>query len=356
MNLSEFPPAGRESVTETALIGHEDIRERLKSLTASNRLPPSLLFWGMPGIGKTSCAVWLAKMLNCVDNKPGEEPCGRCIACRRIVYPVYQDGVLKPISFTDVSVIEPEKKEITIEQVRAIQKDATLSPLEGRVKVYILRDAQTMNDFSANCFLKLLEEPPVKVLIILVASGLRNIPPTILSRVTKFRFHPLGDDEMRRYLSRFADIAPDGVDQLVKLSRGLPQRAGMFAEHPEMLELREAWAELIEEFPAMSDFRATDLASAINKDNVEFIIDELTSIFRDMLVSRENTGTGWLLNRDMEVFIESRKNIYSRWQIINVLETLKTAHRDVLVPVNPKILALRTLLKIREELKTPDKL
>jgi len=168
------------------LIGHERPLRILRGLIGTGRIPTTYLFSGQKGIGKHLAAVEFAKALNC-ERREGDDACDRCRACVRI----------DALSHSDLRLIAPDDGVIKVEQVRELEEFLSLKPLEGVKKTVIVDDAELMNVFSANAFLKTLEEPPGDSIIILVSSRSEMLLDTIRSRCLHIRFLPLPLDALR---------------------------------------------------------------------------------------------------------------------------------------------------------------
>ncbi len=122
-------------------------------------------------------AVLFAMAVNCLNTDDGY-PCGDCEACRRV-------AALNPDL---LQVVEPERGFVRVEAVRSMQSQAHLYQNYGNDKVFIIRDAELMKDTTANSLLKILEEPPERILFILCVHHTDKILPTILSRCQQFHF------------------------------------------------------------------------------------------------------------------------------------------------------------------------
>lgn len=113
----------------------------------------------------------------------GKKPCGLCRHCRKAA------GNIHP----DISIIGrladdkgKRKKQISVDQIRALSADACLLPNEARRKVYIIEDAETMNPSAQNAALKLLEEPPLGAMFLLCTVNAMQLLPTVRSRCAEF--------------------------------------------------------------------------------------------------------------------------------------------------------------------------
>src|SRR3989442_14216114 len=142
-----------------SFIGNRKIIERLRSKLREDRFPHGLIFSGPEGVGKHTCALMIAKSLNCLK-APSGEFCDQCSSCRKIEAGTHPD--VMTIS------VEDEATQIKIAQIRQILGMLDLQPLEGRNKVFIIDPADSLNDEAANALLKGLEEPPENTFFLLI--------------------------------------------------------------------------------------------------------------------------------------------------------------------------------------------
>jgi DNA polymerase-3 subunit delta' len=144
----------------------------LRSAHAVERLAHALLIHDARGAGGNALALWAAQLVLCTD--VSRAPCGVCVACRRV----------ESAQHPDLARLEPieESKQIRIEQVRELIAELALTSHQGGYKVAIVSPADALNRNAANAFLKTLEEPTPRTLLILVATQPSRLPATILSR------------------------------------------------------------------------------------------------------------------------------------------------------------------------------
>ena len=162
-----------------------------KKITQNNKTPHAILISGNRGIGKRAFAAWLAT--EHLDIKTKYEGC---------IYPYAVP------SHADLKWISPNegKRDISVDQIRQIIDDLTMSSYEGIGKVTVIEPVNKMNISSANSLLKILEEPPGNTLIILIADKMKNIPATIISRCQHIKIYPPNEDESREFINH---IHPD---------------------------------------------------------------------------------------------------------------------------------------------------
>src|SRR5215468_15499 len=190
------------------LTGNERVKAALKRMLVADRLPGALLFVGEEGIGKKKFALEVARALNCRTPINGEG-CGSCPACRRILHLNYpassnpDDWI--PIIWTDhpdVGMVVAPRRMLRVDQMRQIESEANFRPVEGKARVFLIDEAEKLNDASANALLKVLEEPPSTSHLILITSRPAMLLPTILSRCQTIRFSPLTPAEIETHLTK----------------------------------------------------------------------------------------------------------------------------------------------------------
>src|SRR6267143_2033214 len=190
------------------LVGNERVKKLLRGMLEARRTPGAMLFTGEEGIGKRLFALEIAKALNCRAPQ-GAEACGGCPSCVRISrfnYPQSQESDdWKGIIWTDhpdVGMVTAPKRVLLVEQMRAIEREANFRPYEGKARVFLIEDADKLNDNSANALLKILEEPPHTSHIVLLTSRPAMLLPTISSRCQMIRFSTVSAAEIERYLTQ----------------------------------------------------------------------------------------------------------------------------------------------------------
>jgi len=194
---------------------------RLRAALQTGRLPHACLFVGSVGTGRLAAARELARVLLCRASKHPDAYCGRCDDCR-----FFEAGTHPDYAETGV----PEGKQLLpIEAVRRVQNAAALKPVRGDRRVFVVRDAERMTLEAANCFLKMLEEPPGGSVFILIASSLRKIPETIVSRCRIIRFANLVPDVLQARLEA-GGVASDDAHWLAWRVWGSPGLAARFQE------------------------------------------------------------------------------------------------------------------------------
>lgn len=211
--------------------GHDDIVQHFARAEQRGRLGHAYLFVGPSGVGKRHFAEKLAQTLLCEDrDRSVFEPCGRCTACLQVTAQSHADLIRIGRS--------SDQNELPIETIRQLIHDLGFKPARGRYKVAIVDDADDMNQSSANCFLKCLEEPPPRSLILLIGTSPEHQLATIRSRCQTIRFNPLPAAVVARQLQQSGIVAdPAQADRLAAMSGGSLERARALAD-PELWDFR----------------------------------------------------------------------------------------------------------------------
>ncbi len=205
------------------ILGHERQVDAFRRIVAQGRLAHAYLFAGPPGIGKRLFARELARAILCESTaREGLEACDACEACLLVEAGTHPDLFM---------VSRPEdKNEIPVALMQDLCRDFSLKTARGKGKIGILDDADDLNEESANCFLKTLEEPPPGSLFILIGSGGDRQLPTIKSRCQMVRFAPLPDPLVSEMLRRQGIEEAGQLERLVRIAGGSPGQALALAD------------------------------------------------------------------------------------------------------------------------------
>lgn len=191
--------------------GHDDLVASFKDLVNRGRLAHAYLFVGPSGVGKKLFATELAKALLCERAGGRLDACGQCPSCLLV------DAGTHPDLLT--AARPEEKNDLPIETIRELTEKLYLKPARGGYKIAIIDDADDFNEASANCFLKTLEEPPPKSLLILLATDPERQLSTIVSRCQVVRFSPLPADLISNLLVD-QGLDADKARRLARMSAG----------------------------------------------------------------------------------------------------------------------------------------
>ena len=159
------------------VVGQEHISKTLKKALQTDHVAHAFLFCGPRGVGKTTCARILAKVLNCKNVSKDFEPCGECESCR-----AFNENASFNIMELDAA------SNNSVDHIRTLVEQVRFQPQQGKYKVYIIDEVHMLTQSAFNAFLKTLEEPPPYAIFILATTEKHKIIPTILSRCQVFDF------------------------------------------------------------------------------------------------------------------------------------------------------------------------
>ncbi len=209
-----------------SIVGQESAKNKLCSMIESGRLSQTLLFVGPYGVGKSETALEMARMLLCENGiNSGCTSCGSCGRASAIEHPdlyVMFPFKARPMKSENYSswlesflehkkilanelyapVVYERGRQIVKELVSDVQEKLQESSFEGGAKVCIILSADRLNDKTANSLLKVLEEPPEEVYLILTSERLTSILPTIVSRASIIKFRRLKVEEIEEYFEK----------------------------------------------------------------------------------------------------------------------------------------------------------
>lgn len=308
------------------------------------------LFVGPPGVGRFDAAVAFAQLLNCErPHAQVGDACGECRACRLIGAGQYPD--VRTVDVARGLLLDPQdttRTVIGIDQVRALRRDVAFGPLEGRAKVYIFAGADRMQPEAANSLLKILEEPPPQVVIILIAESTVPMLPTVVSRCQLVRFSLIPAAEIEQALTSRHALDPARARFIAALAGGQLGKAVTWATSPEALEWREQALDLLERMETADPLERIDAAEAAakDKDRLADLLDMALFWYRDVLVFQELRDVGRLINLDRSERIASLAGAIPGPVLSERIRALEEAKEDLRRNVHPRLLLEHLFLKL----------
>ena len=307
------------------IIGHERIVEVFRRSVRSGKTSHSYIFEGIPGCGRRKTALALIQALFCtaVD----DDACGVCASCRKIA-----GG-----NHGDIHFIEPlpDKRDISIEQLRDLQRELSLRPYEGPRKACIMEPAERMSVNAANSLLKTLEEPPGNALIILLTGNADMLLPTIRSRCQVVRFAPLPPEHVKLLLERNG-MEGASAALLAQMADGSMQRA-LELDDDELAVRREL---LLKHLSAIDLGRIASVFDASeelagNRDEALETLDMLLSFYRDVI--HLTAGCGEIINTAIRPALETLARGLSLDRALQVASDVMETRRAVQRNANVKL-------------------
>ena len=332
------------------LIGDQPANETIKRLIAARRVPNSLLFAGPEGVGKKQFALELARSVVCRDRQNGGA-CGECAACQRagrFVFPPVEDkDEHKKVIFSehsDVGQVIPFKRNILVDAIRALEKEANFLPYEAPARIFIIDDAHKMNDAASNALLKTLEEPPATSHIFLVTSKPDALLPTIRSRVQTLRFGPVDAKDIEHFLLKTHEYSQEDARMVASLANGSVGYAAT-VDVEEFRQNRDEAIEILHSAIVTRDIadvlRRSEKVGAKTTPEFETFLDLLQNLIHQLWSIRVGKIPINTADEIIDLAAKSETGRLSSW-----LENIEEIRASLAVNVNKKIMADMLLVRM----------
>lgn len=363
------------------VIGHEEVKERLRQMVSTGRIPHALLFSGRPGLGKMQMARAFAQYLAC-ENPSGGDSCGRCPACRQAaalnfpdiqyVFPIIKRKADKKEICDDflpewrsfladypympynrwMEVVNAGNSQLTIyvtESARILHH-LSLSTFSARYKVCIIWLPERMNADTSNKLLKIIEEPYPDTIFLLVSNEPGKILPTIFSRTQQINFRPLPDALVSSFLETEKGLDSAGATAVARLAEGSPGRALESVDsHVEAAEFRNLFQDIMRSAYArkMTDLKKqSETVAAMGRDKAARFLSYTGAMLRENFVYNLHRPELTMLSEPEEAFSARFSPFVNSANIRQMSQAVGEAREDILRNANSKIVCFDLLLTI----------
>ncbi len=361
------------------VIGQNRVKNLLKQILSSGKIPGAFLFEGPEGVGKDAMAIELAKTLNC--EKGGAEACETCSSCRqaaslqhpniRLIFPLPRgDNETKesgPLDRLDEKTMKrireeislkaqdpyhrisiPKAQVIKISSIREVIREDSLSLYQQGRRVVIVMQAEEVGTESANALLKVLEEPNPGTVFILTTSKRSSLLPTIVSRCQSLRFDLLSEDEIAGALEERHRLAPADAKLKARLAAGSYSKAVELLE-TDTMEIRDEALDMLRDV-ATSNYsqissRAKRALESRDIPRIETLFKMLQIWLRDTAVVHFGSSDQ-VINQDKLETLEKMARSFESGRLIEAANRVDEALRQLGGNVNLGLLFVNLLLNL----------
>lgn len=293
------------------VIGHEDPLGALEKDFLNGIVRHAYLFVGPEQIGKFAAAKASASILQCPDNF-----CHRCPTCIQIEKRCHPDTI----------ELADDGESIKINTIRDIITRLSMTR-QNKYKILLIQNIGRLTEEAANCLLKILEEPPEQTVFFFTARHVREILPTIVSRMQVIRFKKLPEPLLKIALKKkFPEANDELLDQVIGLSLGRSERAVELLARPELCSEFLQFYQTIEflvEHASLSSRISTLQQLLVDENKIKLLLPLLTYYLRKkMLLTASLEERNRLLNALLkihEVYNLLSRNVNPRLLYENIM-------------------------------------
>lgn len=324
------------------IIGNEHIVTHFKKAIEYGKISHAYIINGERGMGKRTIARAFAGTLLCEEG--GTVPCGKCHSC------VQWASDNNP----DIIYIEPDKPTtLSIDHIRTtLVNDIEIKPYSYKYKIYIINNAELMNNAAQNAILKTIEEPPEYAIIMLLTTNASGLLQTVLSRCVKLDMQPLKRDVVKKYLMEKERIVDYQADVAVSFAGGNLGKAKDLATSAEFAGMLEEVVNLLKYIKEMQAYEVVAAVKRANNYKFQFsdYIDLMMMWFRDVLMYKASQNVDDLIFKSEISTIKKHAQSSSYNGIENILKAMEKAKTRLSANVNFDIAIEMMFLTIRENI------
>ena len=313
------------------IVGHEEIKTHLQEAIKKRNPFHAYIFDGDVGVGKETMAKTFAAGLQCQDDKGHEKPCKECIACRQVESGSMPDVIWVTRAKTDYGIDEIREQVIGTVDVR---------PYTGPFKVYIIPEAERLNEATQNALLKTLEEPPEYVVIILLTSNISELLPTIQSRCLTLEFHPLSTGTVEDFLITQCGTPDYIAKESAAFAQGNIGKAIRYADaSDDFVNRKNKIIEILKNVDRLDVTDMVETAKSLGAKREEFrdYIDLMMLWYRDVLIFKATKNINQLIFQNESQAISNEAQTRSYEKIEEIIQAFDRAKVRLKANVNVDI-------------------
>lgn len=300
------------------IIGHEQIIQHMSATLKSKKISHAYIFEGPNGSGKNMLATAFAKALECEAGYG--DSCGMCRSCHQM-----ETG-----NQPDVKWLTHEKPmTISVDDVRQqLNADMVIKPYSSKYKIYIVDEAEKMNEQAQNALLKTIEEPPEYGIIMLLTNNLEAMLPTILSRCITFHLKPVNQEKIVELLTKEYGVPDYNARISAAFSQGIVGKAIQMASSEDFNDLQYQVRHIVKNVHDMDVYELVEKVKQMSayKTDINDVIDMIMVWYRDVLILKVTKDANTIVYKDeyRSLMEQAKRSSYEGLnEIINALEKAK---------------------------------
>ena len=322
------------------IVGHEQIIEHLKTAIEMGEVSHAYILNGPDLSGKMMIAEAFARALLCEKQDP--DGCGECRSCRQ------SDDRNNP----DIIYVKHDKPNtISVDDIRTqLNNDIVIKPYSNQYKIYIVDEAEKMNQQAQNALLKTIEEPPAYAVIMLLTTNADSFLQTIRSRCITLNLKSVKNDVIKSYLMTEKKIPDYQADVCAAFAQGVVGKAIKLASSDDFNELKESALSLIKRLDDIDLYEMGEAIKQISdyKLQVQDYFDLITVWYRDVLYMKATNDVNGLIFKDEVYDIKKQASKHSYHGIETIIEALDKAKLRINANVNFDLVIELLLMTIKE--------
>lgn len=287
------------------LLGNDRLKNNLSAAVNAGKTAHFYLISGAPGSGRHTLARLVAAALECEGT---DSPCLTCAACRKAMADTHPDIL---------TIDDPEKKHVPVDLVREARADIYIRPNEGKKKIYIFPRAQDMRVEAQNALLKVLEEPPVYGVFLLITDNPEKLLPTIRSRCIQLALTALPEQTLTQALrQRFPNADETALSAAAARSGGyLGQAIKMLEEGSDLFEETENFLEAFAGHSALGLTQVLVPMEKYKRDRLIPVLEQWESLLQQAIICRSggkvmlSQAQALATDRDSKDLLQALRNI-----------------------------------------------
>ena len=322
------------------IVGHEQIIEHLKTAIEMGKVSHAYILNGPDLSGKMMIAEAFARALLCEKQDP--DGCGECRSCRQ------SDDRNNP----DIIYVKHDKPNtVSVDDIRTqLNNDIVIKPYSNQYKIYIVDEAEKMNQQAQNALLKTIEEPPAYAVIMLLTTNADSFLQTIRSRCITLNLKSVKNDVIKSYLMTEKKIPDYQADVCAAFAQGVVGKAIKLASSDDFNELKESALSLIKRLDDIDLYEMGEAIKQISdyKLQVQDYFDLITVWYRDVLYMKATNDVNGLIFKDEVYDIKKQASKHSYHGIETIIEALDKAKLRINANVNFDLVIELLLMTIKE--------